>query len=109
MVRALMQTATPTGWLTLVVSTAALASTNPSALTVIAVVVTVLGLFAAGLALVHLAFAGRLDRRLDRRASARNAAWLNGDALPRLGYLRPEVAVAPETMRRLDCPPLPLA
>jgi hypothetical protein len=106
-VRAIARTAPPTGWLSLVIATAALSSTNPSALTVFVAVLGGLAMTLIGAAFADVTFVARIDKRLDQRALAWHVGWLNGDALPRLGLARSQPAVAPGTMHRLHCPPIP--
>lgn len=97
----------PASWLTLGISTAALAVASAAAVgVVIALVLAVLMAYPA-LALLEWAWLRRADARLDRRILARQVAWLEGDALDRWLWKPALPAVDGAEMRRLSSPPMP--
>jgi hypothetical protein len=105
-VHALARSATPAGWLSLVIASAALASTNPTALAAVGALLVGFALMGCAAILVDFVLGERADARLDRRVLARHVAWLQGDPLPRLFWMRAQPAVPAGAMRRLETPPL---
>jgi hypothetical protein len=101
-VRALVRNATPAGWLSLVIASAALASTNPTALAAVGALLVGLALAGCIAITVDLALGERADARLDRRVLSRHVAWLDGGPLPRLFWMRAQPAVLAASMRPRD-------
>jgi hypothetical protein len=99
------RSATPAGWLSIVISLAALALSAPSVGAVVIGVVLAIALFAVVGFLADVIVIRRVDLRLNRWILMRQIAWLDGRFVPGFLWRRPQDPVRIEAAHRVPGPP----